>query len=390
VKILFVGDTFSPNLTVLLRRLSPYHQIYTASTRQSVNENHFTIRSFLLKESIFLKTREQSPTRSRGLLLISLLLSSFGLLIFRFRSFLRILELPFQVFPLRSYIKSIQPDLVVAYRTQTEGYLCSFACPNLYILFSQGSDFSFFAFSDPLHYLLTSFTLARSRGLISDTPRDLLLASKLSYQQAKPRIVLPGQLGISRYIYSTPRVPNHQTTIVLIRPPAPYIDFTVVFQALSIVQSLPYVPAFHLKVLAPSNFHSYLSHKAASTGFNLSSLSYVPFIDKRELISLFLSTDIVVSPSLTDGLPVTLLEAMGAGCVPVASYLDSLSHIILSGQNGFLCEPGSVQSYIDAFHYLVTNPSFITKASTLNRSIIAKHFDSSDNLDNINHFFESV
>jgi len=51
--------------------------------------------------------------------------------------------------------------------------------------------------------------------------------------------------------------------------------------------------------------------------------------------------DIFFQPSRDEGLPLALLEAMAAGCVPVMSASGAVADVIEDGRNGFLIEAGN-------------------------------------------------
>lgn len=58
--------------------------------------------------------------------------------------------------------------------------------------------------------------------------------------------------------------------------------------------------------------------------------------------------DVILFPSQFEGCPNVLLEAMAAGCVPVASCLEGITDwIIDDGQNGFVCEIGDGPDFAD-------------------------------------------
>jgi len=58
--------------------------------------------------------------------------------------------------------------------------------------------------------------------------------------------------------------------------------------------------------------------------------------DMHELLRVF---DLYVLPSLSEGMPLALLEAMAAGCPVVATNVGGVPDIIIDGYNGMLVEP---------------------------------------------------
>lgn len=73
-------------------------------------------------------------------------------------------------------------------------------------------------------------------------------------------------------------------------------------------------------------------------------LAYLPYID------------IFAIPSLTDGCPNTLLEAMSAGCAIVGSNADAIGEIIEDGVSGLLVNPASTEELVTALRYLADKP----------------------------------
>ncbi len=65
-----------------------------------------------------------------------------------------------------------------------------------------------------------------------------------------------------------------------------------------------------------------------------------------EVLEALASRDVLVFPTRFEGFPVSLLEAMSAGLVPVASNLPGgLRELVVPGENGFLCQPGDVEAF---------------------------------------------
>ncbi len=67
--------------------------------------------------------------------------------------------------------------------------------------------------------------------------------------------------------------------------------------------------------------------------------------DVRDLLH---DADAFCLPSIWEGMPVTLLEAISVGCVPVCSPVGGIPEVITSGVNGFLSKDSSAESYVQA------------------------------------------
>lgn len=91
----------------------------------------------------------------------------------------------------------------------------------------------------------------------------------------------------------------------------------------------------------------------------------VEFLGKQGRETLreeYAKADVAVFPSVPsssgdqDGLPVALLEAMGAGCAIIASDLPGISEAVIPGETGALVEPGKPEAIATALEELAGNP----------------------------------
>ena len=53
-------------------------------------------------------------------------------------------------------------------------------------------------------------------------------------------------------------------------------------------------------------------------------------------------------PSLWEGMPITLFEALATRCIPICTAVGGIKDVITDGENGFLAEQISDESYYQA------------------------------------------
>jgi glycosyltransferase involved in cell wall biosynthesis len=76
-------------------------------------------------------------------------------------------------------------------------------------------------------------------------------------------------------------------------------------------------------------------------------------VDDR--VGFYAALDAFVLPSLYEGLPMALLEAMAMGLPCVASHLPDISSALDSGRFGKLCDPSDPATFVDALTHIQTH-----------------------------------
>jgi glycosyltransferase involved in cell wall biosynthesis len=74
-----------------------------------------------------------------------------------------------------------------------------------------------------------------------------------------------------------------------------------------------------------------------------------------DMATAYAGLDLMVMPSLDEGLPMTLLEAMAAKRAVIASAVGAVPDVISHGQNGLLVEPGNVEDLQQAMLLLLND-----------------------------------
>ena len=67
--------------------------------------------------------------------------------------------------------------------------------------------------------------------------------------------------------------------------------------------------------------------------------------------------------SLWEGLPISTIEALSCGLVPIVNDVDGQREIIKDGFNGFLIKPHDIKSIEEKILLLINNPDLKNKMS---------------------------
>lgn len=83
--------------------------------------------------------------------------------------------------------------------------------------------------------------------------------------------------------------------------------------------------------------------------------------------------DVLVLPTLYEGLSLALLEAMAAGMVIVTTTRSGLGSLVISGQEAILLEPGEPAALTQCLESLMENPGMIASLRAAAQTWAAKH-----------------
>lgn len=105
------------------------------------------------------------------------------------------------------------------------------------------------------------------------------------------------------------------------------------------------------------------------------SFSHAGVVDAVGKWKALADADIFFLPSRFEGLPISLLEAMAAECVPVVSRVGSIDSIIEDGRNGFLVEPNDLGSCVEAIRPLLNGETDLAAIGHNARMTVVEDFD---------------
>lgn len=97
-----------------------------------------------------------------------------------------------------------------------------------------------------------------------------------------------------------------------------------------------------------------------------------PYVSRHEILRMLGRARVMIAPSLSDGTPVTMLEAMVLGALPVMSPVPSILEWIRDGENGLLAHALYPDQIALALRRALSDDDLWRRATQSNRRIVAE------------------
>src|SRR5258706_7344079 len=379
MKILFVADARSPIATNWIRHFAERgDEIHIASTFQC--DLNFPIKSLEITPVAFssIKKPSQRPgtASARTANLRTAIRQWFGPLTIH-RASQR----------LRGYIERVQPDLIHAMRIPYEGMLAADAYTGIPLIVSiWGNDFTLHAPSTSMMSHYTRWTMEVADALHADCRRDIRLAREWGLSAEKPNLVAPGNGGMRSDVFYSPEKAVEEPIIINPRGFRPYVRNDSFFKAIPLVLAKHPNAKFICALMAgEAQAEGWIRELNITHAVEL--LAPMPHFEMAEV---FRRAQIVVSPSVHDGTPNTLLEGIACGCFPVAGDLESIREWITPNENGLLFDSNDPSSIADSIVIAIENKNLRSKAAGLNQDIIASRAEYKQNMQRAEEFYKKV
>lgn len=301
---------------------------------------------------------------------------------------------------LRQRITDINPDLVHAMRIPREGTATALAMPDSIplLLSVWGNDFTLFAKKNMIRHYQTQRSIKRANAIHSDCLRDQELAIGLGFPKTNPTIVAPGSGGINRKIFKPldtakvelrqkHKIPIHSTVVINPRGIRSYVQNRTYFS--SIPQVLNTKPDT-LFISTGMKDNVVVAQWIESNNIPPGNIRLFPSVPHDEMAELFQLSDIIISPSLHDGTPNSLLEGLACGCFPVAGNIESIREWIENNHNGLLCDPTDPNDVAQALIKAINETELRSVAKTFNLRLISERADYDKVMPEMLKFYESL
>jgi glycosyltransferase involved in cell wall biosynthesis len=97
-------------------------------------------------------------------------------------------------------------------------------------------------------------------------------------------------------------------------------------------------------------------------------------LNKEELAKAYQQADIVIIPSMEEGLPNAGMEAAASGCALIGTNVGGIPEIIINGKTGILIEPGNEPQLVKAIETYISDPGMSARHGAQGRTLMQLFF----------------
>ncbi len=174
-------------------------------------------------------------------------------------------------------------------------------------------------------------------------------------------------VDVSRFAYEGPQADG---PVVMVGRLSPEKDVNTLLEAVAL--AVRQYPAFRLEIAGDGPCLEDLRRSATE----LSLGEHVEFLGEvREIPRLLGRSGLFVLPSLTEGISLTLLEAMARGLPIVATRVGGNPEVVIEGETGLLVSPQAPAELAAAMVHLLQSPNVRRRMGQAGRSRVERYFD---------------
>ena len=289
----------------------------------------------------------------------------------------RILEFIFSYRKLRKIIATHKPDMVIAERTTSYGFLASICGVKTIAIAQQG-------ISDlwPKNSILTPFKKiiqrhAFKKATIIHAWGPVMTVSMLKYKVNMNKVlVLPKGIDLKKFSACNVSKQDKIYSIVT-RSLRPEYKHDIILKAFSKINERNF--DFVLTIVGTGSEIQKLKNLAADLKIS-DKVIFTGTIVNEELPKLLQSSNFYISMPTTEGVSASLFEAMGTNCYPIVSDLPGNRSWIQHRTNGQLVKINDFESLADEIIWAFENETYRNLAVQKNRIFVEENANYTTNM----------
>ena len=280
---------------------------------------------------------------------------------------------------LRRFIKRFNPDVLHAVETQGAGYISSIALERIknkpiFILTLWGSDLFWFR-RFKRHEAQLKNLLPQVDLLSMECSRDIAIAKEFGFVgEIFPPFPVTGGYELLVQKSDSPKTPPSARKVILIKGHTRFVGRGLI--ALDAIEKVAGFLADYEIIVYSADPQAIrrVRKLVKDTQLNVRSLKRGE-LPHNELLSFFKSARIYIGISLSDGISVSLQEAMVHGAFPIQTDTSCIDEWITDGQGGFIVRNSDFQRLDSLLKRALDDDALVDTAAEINYSLASERLD---------------
>ena len=287
-----------------------------------------------------------------------------------FNRIIRLFELAKAILTIKSIVKKFNPDMVIAERTTSYGYLAAISGLKPMVIAQQGIT-DLWPHNSPLYIFkkrLQDYAFKKA-DLIHAWGNSMAEHMKESNVEMDKVMVLPKGINLDFFQFNDA---SDRTMInaVVTRSLEPEYKHDLILKAFSIVKQKN-IP-FKLTIIGDGTELKKLKWLAKKLKID-NEVNFVGRINNNDIPKFLQQANFYISTPITEGVSASLFEAMACGCLPIVSNLPGNRSWIQQKENGILVTIENEFNLAEEIEWAFKNTDFTKKAIVENRKFVEKN-----------------
>jgi glycosyltransferase involved in cell wall biosynthesis len=300
----------------------------------------------------------------------------------------RILEFKFAFFKIHKIIKLHQPDMVIAERTTSYGFLAALSGVKPIAIAQQGRTDLWPENSVllPFKKVLQNYAFKKATLIHAWGPVMAISMAKANVDMEKV-LVLPKGIDLTKFENKNAANPGKITAIVS-RSLMPEYRHDIILEAFAILNNKGI--DFALTIVGEGTQRAVLKNLAKKLNIE-NKVLFTGRIPNTELPKLLQASGFYISMPITEGVSASLFEAMASNCYPIVSDIPGNQSWIQHRKNGQLIALDDSKMLAEELLWSFENKNHRDEATLVNRKFVENNADYKINMKTIaNRYHELI
>jgi colanic acid/amylovoran biosynthesis glycosyltransferase len=193
--------------------------------------------------------------------------------------------------------------------------------------------------------------------------------------------------GVDAAVYERRAVSERAHQLLYVGRLAPEKGLPVLLRSLAALTAQGH--DFQLTILGDGPDRGALEQLARELDFG-NRVRFGGYVDQATVLRHLSETDIFVLPSLAEGIPVSLMEAMACGVPVLATAVGGIAELVQDGETGLLVPPSDDAALQSALLRYLTEPTLRQRVARQGRLIVEQHFSLEREIDKLLDLFRNA